>query len=165
MQVGRELDLCRLTTGDRLGLRQREIERQADCNKCCDRPNQQHCLQHESTSFADRPCFRDWVHHRTRYGRERGAANVRSVKIGGFADDDARRGRGHAGDVLSRPGVLHAVEVKRVQVDDDEDAVEPGADAVAVLADQWWRATKAIQDIKIVWDAGKFASGDNALPI
>jgi hypothetical protein len=63
---------------------------------------------------------------------------------------------------FSRPGVLHAVEVKRVQVDDDEDAVEPGADAVAVIADQWWRARKAIQDIKIEWDAGKFASGDNS---
>jgi isoquinoline 1-oxidoreductase beta subunit len=68
-----------------------------------------------------------------------------------------------AADVLSRPGILKVVEIKMMQPGGkDEGAVESDNDALAVIADQWWLASKAVQDIKIEWDGGDWATAGSA---
>ena len=58
---------------------------------------------------------------------------------------------------LSSPGVHQVVSVKGIESADNAD------DAVAVIADNWWHATKALNEMPIKWEGGSVANDTSIL--
>jgi isoquinoline 1-oxidoreductase beta subunit len=58
---------------------------------------------------------------------------------------------------LSFPGVRKVVSVKGIESADN------AADAIAVIADSWWQATKALNEIPIKWEGGSVANDASIL--
>ena len=56
--------------------------------------------------------------------------------------------------IKSRPGILAVVALKSVPGQTDNSDMQ---DAVAVVADSWWRAKNALEEITIEWDYGPYA--------
>jgi isoquinoline 1-oxidoreductase beta subunit len=58
------------------------------------------------------------------------------------------------GAIKSRPGILAVVALKAVPGKTDNSDLQ---DAVAVVADSWWRAKAALDQIHVEWDFGPYA--------
>ena len=65
-------------------------------------------------------------------------------------DDSATKGR---------PGILAVVALKSVPGQTDNSDMQ---DAVAVVADSWWRAKNTLEEITIEWDYGPYANSGTA---
>ena len=61
--------------------------------------------------------------------------------------------------IKSRPGILAVVALKAVPGKTDNSDLQ---DAVAVVADSWWRAKTALEEIAIEWDYGPYANVSTA---
>ena len=61
--------------------------------------------------------------------------------------------------IKSRPGILAVVALKAVPGQTDNSDMQ---DAVAVVADSWWRAKNALEEITIEWDYGPYANSSTA---
>ena len=68
-----------------------------------------------------------------------------------------------ASGVTSRPGILKVVELEPIATRGEKAGSsigEPGA--VAVIADDWWQAKKAVDAIAKDWDGGSWANTNSA---
>ena len=63
--------------------------------------------------------------------------------------------------IKNRPGILAVVALKAVPGKTDNSDLQ---DAVAVVADSWWRAKTALEQITIEWDYGPYAQRQHRLP-
>ncbi len=61
--------------------------------------------------------------------------------------------------IRSRPGILAVVALKAVPGQTGNSDLQ---DAVAVVADSWWRAKNALEEITIEWDYGPYAHASTA---
>ena len=61
--------------------------------------------------------------------------------------------------IKGRPGILAVVALKSVPGQTDNSDMQ---DAVAVVADSWWRAKNALEEITIEWDYGPYANSSTA---
>ena len=61
--------------------------------------------------------------------------------------------------IKNRPGILAVVALKAVPGKTDNSDLQ---DAVAVVADSWWRAKNALEEITIEWDYGPYAHASTA---
>ena len=61
--------------------------------------------------------------------------------------------------IRNRPGILAVVALKAVAGKTDNSDLQ---DAVAVVADSWWRAKNALEEITIEWDYGPYAHASTA---
>ena len=68
-----------------------------------------------------------------------------------------------ASGVVSRPGILKVIEIESIETHGEKAGFGTGeADAVAVVADDWWQAKVAVDALPKDWDAGASASTNSA---
>ena len=68
-----------------------------------------------------------------------------------------------ASGVASRPGILKVIELEPIATRGKKGGWSTGEpDAVAVIADDWWQAKKAVDAMAKDWDAGSWANTNSA---
>ncbi len=68
-----------------------------------------------------------------------------------------------ATSALAMPGVLKVVEVYALsRRDDDKEIFTDKIAGLAVIADQWWQAKKAVEALPKEWDPGRWGTADSA---
>ena len=68
-----------------------------------------------------------------------------------------------ASGVTSRPGILKVIELEPIATYGKKAGSSTGEpDAVAVIADNWWQAKKAVDAMAKDWDAGSWANTNSA---